>query len=201
MIQVFPQQIQKGVFILYDVVDQRRVISFTIAIILFILAFLGPAAILLPLKTGFITREAQLIGTSGWSLITGGVGFLALAAVFVLFAAMEDKMKKWTISFVLFAIGVAGILLTLKDYYYYTSEHFVFNGPFTLTSQAYEWTDFESVNENLSKKGSTLFVQSLEFKMKDGKTYHFDRGRMLQQYQPIVSAVTASGGKHIRNGE
>lgn len=186
---------------LYDVVDQRRVISFTIAIILFILAFLGPAAILLPLKTGFITREAQLIGTSGWSLITGGIGFLALAAVFVLFAAMEDKKKKWTISLALFAVGVAGILLTVKDYYYYTSEHFVINGPFTLTGQAYEWTDFESVTENLTKEGGTLFVQSLEFKMKDGKTYQFDRGRMLQQYQPIVGAVTASGGKHIRNGE
>jgi len=197
---LFLNRNKEGVFILNDVVDQRRVISFTIAIILFILAFLGPAAILLPLKTGFITREAQLIGTSGWSLITGGIGFLALAAVFVLFASMEDKKKKWTISLVLFAVGVAGILLTVKDYYYYTSEHFVINGPFTLTSVAYEWTDFESVTENLSKESGTLFVESLEFKMKDGKTYQFDRGRMLQQYQPIIGAVTASGGEHFRNG-
>ncbi|EMR04994.1 hypothetical protein C772_03085 [Bhargavaea cecembensis DSE10] len=185
---------------MYDVVDQRRVISFTIAIILSILAFLGPAAILLPLKTGFITPEAEMIGTSGWSLITGGIGFLALASVFVLFAVMEDKKKKWTISLALFAVGALGILLTLKDYYYYTPEHFVINGPFTLTSQVYEWTDFEMVTENLAKEGGTLFVESLEFKMKDGRTYQFDRGRMLQRYQPIVNAVTASGGEHIRNG-
>lgn len=185
---------------MHDVVDQRRVISFTIAIILFILAFLGPAAILLPLKTGFITREAELIGTSGWSLITGGVGFLALAAVFVLFAVMENQKKKWTFSLVLLAVGVTGILLTVKDYYYYTPEHFVINGPFTLTSETYEWADFESVTENLAKEGGTLYVESLEFKMRDGETYHFDRGMILQRYQPIISAVTASGGEHIRNG-
>ena len=40
---------------MYDFVDQKRVVSFTLAVIFFNLAVFGPAALMLPFKNGFIT--------------------------------------------------------------------------------------------------------------------------------------------------
>ncbi|SIT90752.1 hypothetical protein [Edaphobacillus lindanitolerans] len=183
---------------MYDFVDQKRVVSFTLAVIFFILAIFGPAALLLPFKNGFITREAQAIGTSGWSLITGGVGLLAVSGIFMVFATVEKTSRKVILTLVLLLVAVLGIVLSSKDYYYYTPERFVISPPFSLTSHTYEWDDFEQVDENLTKEGGTLTVKSVDFLMKDGTRYSFDRGVMIQRYQPIIFAVQNAGGKYVR---
>ncbi|WP_040224836.1 hypothetical protein [Bhargavaea cecembensis] len=183
---------------MYDFVDQKRVISFTLAVIFFILALIGPAAILLPFRNGFLTREAQVIGTSGWSLITGGAGLLAIAIIFVLFAVMEKKGLMIALSLVLLGVAAFGITLSAKDYYYYTQDRFVISPPFSLEAHTYHWDDFEEVTENLTKEGGSLKVESVDFLMKDGARYSFDSGIMVQQYQPIIYAVENAGGKHVR---
>ncbi|MET3576487.1 hypothetical protein ACFFIY_03365 [Bhargavaea ullalensis] len=183
---------------MYDFVDQKRVISFTLAVIFFILAIIGPAALLLPFKNGFITREAQVVGTSGWSLITGGVGLLAISGIFIVFAVVEKRAKIAVMTIVLLIVAVLGIVLSSKDYYYYTQDRFVISTPFSLQSQTYHWDDFEQVTENLTKEGGTLAVQSVDFLMKDGTDYSFDRGIMINNYQPIIYAVQNAGGKHVR---
>ena len=79
---------------MHDFVDQQKVINIAIAIILAILAFIVPAAIIYPAKSSFITTQAEEIGTSAWALLTGGIGLLALSGVFLILGVMGVLRKQ-----------------------------------------------------------------------------------------------------------
>lgn len=177
-----------------DFVDQRKVIHLAFAIILTILAFLAPAAILYPLKPGFITREAIGVGTSSWSLITGGIGFLAFALLFYTLATVERKRIKGLIFSLCLVIGCIGLILSVRDYYYATPRAFIYNGPFNFTSTVYEWTDFERIEEKLTKVDGIKQVESITLQMKDGRTLTFESGEMMRMYTYISNKVEDAGG-------
>lgn len=181
-----------------DFVDQHRVVNFSIAIILFILAFIIPAAIIYPLKPSFITLEAQEIGTTHWSLITGAVGILALASIFLVFAIMEKKVRKIVLIFAFGLLAFIGTYLSVKDYYYVTPNYFASNGPFSFETKIYEWDDFESVEEILVKKDGTTLVEIVVLHMKDGSQIEYKGGAMLSMSRTIISKVQDAGGRHMR---
>lgn len=177
-----------------DFVDQRKVIHLSFAIILTILAFIAPAAILYPLKPGFITREAIGVGTSGWSLITGGIGFLTFAILFFTSATVERKRIKALVFSFCIVIGCVGILLSVRDYYYATPRAFIYNAPFSFASTVYEWTDFERVEEKLSTMNGVKQVEHVSFQMTDGRILTYDSGEMMRMYTYISNKVTDAGG-------
>ncbi len=181
-----------------DFVDQHRVVNISIAIILFILAFIIPAAIIYPLKPSFITLEALEIGTTHWSLITGAVGIIALACIFLVFAIMEKKIRKFFLTIAFGLLAFIGVYLSVKDYYYVTPNYFASNGPFSFETKIYEWDDFESVEEVLVKTDGTTLVDTVVLHMKDGSQIEYKGRAMLSMSRTIISKVQDAGGQHIR---
>lgn len=181
-----------------DFVDQNKVINIAIAVILTISAFIIPAAIIYPAKSSFITTQAEEIGTSHLALLTGGLGILALAAIFVVFGVVDKRVKKSILTLILGSIAFLGISLSIKDYYYMVPTHLVINEPFSYETQIYEWDDFESVEEIITKIDGTTAVEKVVLHMKNGKDFTYEGGTMMRMYATIASRVEHAGGKHIR---
>lgn len=181
-----------------DFVDQQKAVNIAIALIITILAFIVPAAIIYPAKSSFITTQAEEIGTSPLALLTGGIGLLALAGIFVTLAVIEKRLKKWLVLIILAVITFTGLALSMKDYYYMTPEHFVLNESFSLNAKVYEWDDFESVEEVITKVDGTTAVEKIILHMKDNKKYSYSGGAMVLMYSTISSRVVSAGGEHIR---
>lgn len=181
-----------------DFVEQHKVVNLAIAIIIAILAFIAPVAMIYPAKSSFITPQAEEIGTSAWALLTGGIGLLALAGVFLTLAVTEKKLKKWLIVAVLSIAACVGLSLSIKDYYYMTPDYFALNEPFSYTTLIYEWDDFESVEDVITKIDGTTAVGKVVLHMKDGRDYSYDGGVMMRMYSTIISRVENAGGEHIR---
>ncbi|ANU16630.1 hypothetical protein BBI11_06085 [Planococcus maritimus] len=58
-----------------DFYDQKKIVLITLGIILLLSAVFVPAAVFYPAKVAFITPEAELVGTSFWSLVLGGAAW------------------------------------------------------------------------------------------------------------------------------
>ncbi|MHA6259072.1 hypothetical protein ACXYMX_04055 [Sporosarcina sp. CAU 1771] len=183
---------------MYDFVDQRKVVNLSIAIILFIMAFITPAAIIYPIKSGYITKDAIEIGTTSWALLTGGLGITALAFIFIAFAVLENKKTKVFLALTLGILAVLGISFSAKDYYYITPNYFASNGPFTFETKVYEWDEFELVEEQLSKVDGTTFVENVNLQMKNGDQVNLSGNTMQRMSRTIISKVTDAGGQYIR---
>ena len=183
---------------MYDFIDQKKVVYVTVAVILLISALFAPFAIFYPIKAMFITPSALAIGTSPTSLVTGGIGLALLAGGLIVLATIEQRMKKFGAAFVLFAIGIAGVSFSLTDYYYITPENFVLNAPFDLTSEKYDWTDFEKIEERIIEENGVTRVDSLSFYMKDGTIINMTAGSIAAMSSSIINNVQRSGGTHER---
>lgn len=183
---------------MYDFIDQKKVVYITFAVILIVSALFAPFAIFYPIKAMFITPAAISLGTSPISLVTGGIGLALLAGGLIVLATMENRMKKYGAALLLFITGLAGVSFSLTDYYYITSENFVLNAPFALTSDKYEWTDFEKVEERIIKENGVTRVDSVKFFMKDGTIINMQAGSILSMTSSIANNVERSGGKHER---
>lgn len=181
-----------------DFVDQNKVINIAIAVILAISAFIIPAAVIYPAKSSFITTQAEEIGTSAIALVTGGIGIVALSTIFFVFGVMENRFKKSIIAFILAIIAFVGISFSIKDYYYITPTHFALNEPFSYETIIYEWDDFKSVEEVITKIDGTTTVEKVVLHMKNDKQYTFEGGSMMRMYSTIISRVESAGGEHIR---
>ena len=180
-----------------DFVDQRKVVCVSIAIILFVLAFLAPAAIIYPIKIGFITG-ALFIGTTQWAILTGGVGIMALATIFLAIAISKNTKVTGGVAILLSTVAAVGLMLSIKDYYYVTDNHFVSNGPFSFEEKVYEWDDFESVEERLSKENGITFVETVILRMKNGDQLEYKGGQMSRMHRTISNKVVDAGGELIR---
>ncbi|MFD1032880.1 hypothetical protein [Metaplanococcus flavidus] len=148
---------------MYEFADQKKVVYVVFAIILLISALIAPVGIFLPIKAMFITPEAIEIGTSSLSLVTGGIGLALLAGVLIALATMENRLKKYGTALALFVFSIIGLTFSLADYYYITSEKFVYNDSFTLAPETYNWTDFEKVEERVTKDNGVTKVNTISF--------------------------------------
>ena len=183
---------------MYDFVDQKKIIYITFAIILLISSLFAPVAIFYPLKVIFITPEAIAIGTSYISLITGGIGIALIAAGLFALALIEMRMKKYLIAAVLFVVGSAGMWLSLSDYYYMTTDEFIYNGPFSISSESYKWEDFEKIEERIGKEDNTQTVQSVAIHLKNGKVIEMSSGKILEMRGDLASRIQQAGGLYER---
>lgn len=186
---------------MYDFVDQKRMVYITFAVILFISALFAPVAIFYPIKAMFITPDALAIGTSSISMVTGGIGLALLAGGLIVLAILEQRLKKYGIAFALFILGVIGLIFSLTDYYYITSEGFVYNAPLAIFSEKYAWSDFEKVEERVVNEKGTTKVDSLSFHLKNGTVIQMPAGAILTMSGSIINNVQASGGTHERIAE
>lgn len=183
---------------MYDLVDQKKVVYITFAVILFISALVAPIAIFYPIKAMFITPEAQYIGTSSLSIVTGGLGLALLAFGLITLALLEQRIKKYGFAFVLFAFGMIALSFSLTDYYYVTSDEFVYNAPFSLASEKFAWSDFEKVEERIVKENGITKVDSISFTFNNGRTIDMSAGSILTMSSTIINNVQRSGGMHER---
>lgn len=181
---------------MYEFADQKKVLYIIFAIILLISAFFAPIAIFYPLKAMFITPEAIDIGTSSLSFLTGGIGIAMLAGVFIALATLENRLKKYGTALVLFVLGLIALSFSLTDYYYITSEEFVYNAPLSLTAETYGWADFEKVEERVTKENGVNKVSAISFHFKDGKVIELNGGSILTMSRDIIANVEQSGGTH-----
>ena len=78
-----------------DFYDQKKIILVTFGIILLISALFVPAAVFYPAKVVTITPEAEIVGTSLWSLVLGGAGIVLLAISLFIAALIEQPVKSW----------------------------------------------------------------------------------------------------------
>lgn len=183
---------------MYDFIDQKRIIYITFAIILLISSFFVPLAIFYPLKVVFITPEAIAVGTSFISLITGGIGIALIAAGLFALALIEIRMKKYLAAGLLFVAGIAGVWLSLSDYYYMTTEDFTYNGPFSISSQSYKWEDFEKIEERIGKEDNTQAIQSVAMYLKNGDIIEMSSGKILEMRGDLVHRIEQAGGLYER---
>ncbi|WP_422122696.1 hypothetical protein DHX103_13100 [Planococcus sp. X10-3] len=179
---------------MFDFIDQKKVVYVTFAVILFISAFFAPFAIFYPIKAMFITPAAMEIGTSPISWVTGAIGLSLVAGGLVVLAAMEQPVKKYGAALVLFVTGIAGLSFSLTDYYYITPENFVHNASFALTSEIYEWTDFEKVQEHTVTENGVTKVDAVTFYMKDGTVLDLNAAQILDMTSTIKFGVEQAGG-------
>lgn len=186
---------------MYDLIDQKKMVYITFAVILFISALIAPVAIFYPIKAMFITPDALAIGTSSMSLLTGGIGLALLAGGLIALATLEQRIKKYGLAFVLFIFGISGLIFSLTDYYYITSDGFVYNAPLSISSEKYAWSDFEKVEERIVKDKGTTKVDSLSFHLKNGTVIDMPAGSILTMSGSIINNVQASGGIHERIAE
>lgn len=183
---------------MYDFIDQKRIVYITFAVILFISALFAPVAFFYPIKTMFITPDALAIGTSSMSLLTGGIGLALMAGGLIVLAMLEPRLKKYGFAFALFVSGIIALSFSLTDYYYITSDGFVYNAPLSITSEKYEWTDFEKVEERIVKENGMTKIDSFSFHLKNGTVIDMPAGAILTMSGSIINNVQASGGVHER---
>lgn len=183
---------------MYDLIDQKKIVYITVAVILLISALVAPVAIFYPIKAMFITPDALSIGTSPVSLVTGGIGLALLAGGLIVLATVEQRLKKYALAAGLFAIGLVGLSFSLTDYYYITQEQFVYNAPLAIASNQYDWTDFEKIEERIIKENGVSRVDSISFYLKDGTVIEMSGGSILTMSSSIINNVERSGGSHER---
>jgi len=177
--------------------DQKKGIILSLAIISFVMAFIAPTAIFYPLKAGFITLRNEGIGSSAWALLTGGVGLILLSLLFTVMAFVRKPILKWVLASVLFVVSSAGILLSLRDYYYVTKEEFVISGPFTLAETTYEWSDFVLYEEEGRTVNGTLTIEKVMFTTKSGDVLEFTGGHMVSttMKESVKTRIQSAGGE------
>lgn len=183
---------------MYDFVDQKKIVYITVAVILLISALVAPVAVFYPIKAMFITPDAVAIGTSPASLITGGIGLALMAGALIVLATVEQRLKKYGTALALAVLGVLGLSFSLTDYYYITSEQFVYNAPLAVTSDKYEWTDFEKIEERIIKENGVTKVDSISFYLNNGTVINMSGGSILTMSGSIINNVQRSGGSHER---
>lgn len=183
---------------MYDFVDQRRIVYITFAIILFISSLIAPTAVFYPLKTVFITPAALYVGTSYLSLITGGMGIALVACGLIALAVFENRLKRYLISGILFALGIVGVSLSLSDYYYMTEDEFFYNSPLSFSEESYIWEDFEKVEERIGKKDNTNTVESIALYFKNGDSIEMSSGRIFEMSGSLINKIEQAGGSHER---
>jgi len=180
--------------------DQKKGIILSLAIIAFVMAFIAPTAIFYPLKAGFITLRNEGIGSSAWALLTGGVGLILLSLLFTVMAYVRQPILKWVLAIVLFVVSTAGILLSIRDYYYITKDEFVISGPFTLAESVYAWSDFLKYEEEARNVNGTLTIDKVIFTTKTGEIMEFTGGHMVTtpMKESAKTRIQAAGGEAIR---
>jgi hypothetical protein len=180
--------------------DQKKGIILSLAIISLVMAFIAPAAIFYPLKAGFITLRNDGIGTSAWSIVTGGAGLILLSLLFTVMAFVKRPIFKWVLAIVLFVFSTAGILLSIRDYYYITKDEFVISGPFTLAETDYAWSDFAKFEEEARNVNGTVTIDKVIFTTKSGEILEFDGGQMVSgtMKETAKTRIQAAGGEIIR---
>jgi len=183
---------------MYDFIDQKKIVYITLAVILLISALVAPVAIFYPIKAMFITPDALAIGTSPASLLTGGIGLALLASGLIVLGTVEQRLKKYGSALALFVVGIIGLSFSLTDYYYITSEQFVYNAPLAINSNQYDWTDFEKIEERIIKENGVTRVDSISFYLKDGAVIDISGGSILTMSSSIINNVQRSGGSHER---
>ena len=146
----------------------------------------------------FITPEALYIGTSSLSLVTGGIGLALLAFGLITLALLEQRLKKYGLAFVLFIFGMIGLSFSLTDYYYVTSDEFVYNAPFSLASEKFTWSDFEKIEERTVKENGVTKVDSISFTFTNDTVINMSAGSILTMSSTIINNVQRSGGTHER---
>ena len=181
-----------------DFYDQKKIILVTFGIILLISALFVPAALFYPAKVVSITPEAEIVGTSFWSLIFGGAGIVLLAAALFIAALIEQRLKSWLLSGAVALIGLVSITLSLGDYYYITSEGFTYNPPLSFNASTYTWEEFERVEERLQKDGGTSSIESVAYYFRDGGMVEFSNGRIFEMHNSMARRVEAAGGEFAR---
>lgn len=181
--------------------DQKKGIILSLAIISFVMAFIAPAAIFYPLKAGFITMRNDGIGTSAWAILTGGVGLILLAILFLVMAYVRRPVLKWVLVIGLFIFSTAGILLSIRDYYYITKEEFVISGPFTLAETKYVWSDFSKYEEEARHVNGTLTIEKVTLTTKTGEIIEFKGGQFVKtpMKESAKMRIQAAGGEVSRN--
>lgn len=130
--------------------------------------------------------------------MTGFIGILALGVVFLLFAIVEQKAKKVILTIVFSIIAVVGISLSIKDYYYITSDYLAINDAFSYTTKFYEWNDFERIEEITGTKNGVKEIEQIILHMKNGDTFTYHGGHMIMMIRKIVYNVEEAGGEYIR---
>src|SRR5690606_31892554 len=122
----------------------------------------------------FIPRSALEIGSSPWSLVTGGIGFIVIGIGLLVLAKNKRSVLSLSISVILLLFGSYGVLLSSKDYYYMTYTHFVVNPPFSLQSTSYSWENVEKIeqveyiSQQKGRAGETVILH-----MRDGNSYSY----------------------------
>lgn len=181
-----------------DFYDQKKIILVTFGIILLISALFVPAAVFYPAKVVTITPEAEIVGTSFWSLLFGSAGMVLLAATLFMAALIEQRMKAWLLSAATAALGLVSIAFSLGDYYYMTTDGFTYNPPLSFNSSTYTWEEFERVEERLHKEDGTSSIESVAYYFRDGDMVEFSSGRIFEMHSSLVHRVEAAGGEFTR---
>lgn len=183
---------------MYDFIDQKKVVMVTFAVILAISALIAPAALFYPIKAMFITPLATHIGTNFISLITGSVGLLLIAAALIVLVVIDSKAKRYSLAAVLVVVGVLGTALSLSDYYYMTSEKFVYNGPWEFTEHTYTWDDFDRIEEHVAIEGGTRKTQAIALFTKDGNEIKMSTGTIFLMAGSLTGYIEQAGGTSER---
>lgn len=181
-----------------DFYDQKKIILIAFGIILLLSAVFVPAAVFYPAKVVSITPEAEIVGTSVWSLVLGGGGMALLAAALFIAAIVEKSLKAWLLSVAAAAIGLMAIALSLGDYYYMTSDRFTYNPPMSFASSTYEWGDFDRIEERLHQENGASAIESIAYYFHDGSMVEFTGGRIFEMHSTMVRRVEAAGGQYTR---
>ncbi|MBT2584145.1 hypothetical protein [Planococcus sp. ISL-109] len=105
-----------------DFYDQKKIILVTFGVILLISAVFVPATVFYPAKVISITPDAEIVGTSFWSLLLGSAGMLLLAIALFIPALIEQPLKSWALSGMIGITGFVAIAFSLGDYYYITQD-------------------------------------------------------------------------------
>ncbi|MBU9674122.1 hypothetical protein KQ939_12860 [Planococcus sp. CP5-4] len=181
-----------------DFYDQKKIILVTFGIILLISAIFVPAAVFYPAKVVTITPEAEIVGTSFWSLVLGSAGIVLLAISLFLAALIERPLKSWLLSGAVAVIGLVSIAFSLGDYYYMTHDSFTYNPPLSFNSSSYTWEQFERVEERLHTQDGTSSIESVAYYFRDGGMVEFSSGRIFEMHNDLARRVEAAGGEFTR---
>lgn len=181
-----------------DFYDQKKIILVTFGVILLISALFVPAAVFYPAKVVTITPEAEIVGTSFWSLVLGGAGIVLIAASLFIAALIERPLKSWLLAGAVAVIGLVSIAFSLGDYYYMTRDSFTYNPPLSFNSSTYTWEEFERVEERLHKEGGTSSIESVAYYFHDGDMIEFSSGRIFEMHSSLARRVEAAGGEFTR---
>ncbi|WP_434402130.1 hypothetical protein M1Q06_05490 [Planococcus sp. 11815] len=181
-----------------DFYDQKKIILVTFGIILLISALFVPAAVFYPAKVVTITPEAEIVGTSFWSLVLGGAGIVLLAISLFIAALIEQPVKSWLLSGAVAIIGLVSIAFSLGDYYYMTRDSFTYNPPLSFNSSTYTWEEFERIEERLQKQDGTNSIESVAYYFRDGDMVEFSSGRIFEMHNDLARRVEAAGGEFTR---